>query len=672
MTPSEYIKINNQRWSKINAPYNPISGEGSDCCERVEIRINDADYKVMYLPYKMMEEPLIILLNKVNSFKKAADLLSKNGAEITAKEVAFTFIQIRIRYDFEFWAYSFVKIKEKLSDEAVKSGKLGKMIQFKLNRGQRKLLRRLYKSMLNGEPIRVILLKARQWGGSTLVQIFMMWMQLVIHKQWNSVICAHVENTARIVRGMYTKALKLYPFILVEGSTKRLELIPYEGSQKTRQVIERDCTMSIGSAEKPEGMRGEDVNMAHFSEVAMFTTTSNKKPEDLIQSIVSGIPLVKDTMIVYESTAKGVGNFFHREWIRAKKGESGFDPVFVAWFEIESYSKEVKDIEEFIKSLTEEEKAMFRDGATLEHIAWYRDKKKAYSDIWRFVSEFPSNDIEAFQSTGHRFYNIGDVEKLRKYCSEPLLVGDVMADAVHGSKALENIKFQKDNQGHLKVWSLPDDVKMGNNRFVVVVDVNRGTSKNADNGIIAVFDRYWMKEGGVPEIVAEWSGHIMMRFFIWKAVQIAKLYQNALLVIESNTPDSAGQSGFEMESVFDEISAYYDNLYSRTPADQIKEGVPLKYGFHTNKSSKMMVCTHQQLVLAEDLYIERCLDAANEHDTFEVKDDGSLGAVDGARDDRHITRAIGNWICYSIDRPYLLDDRKFETYKKTIINEASL
>ena len=149
-------------------------------------------------------------------------------------------------------------------------------------------------------------------------------------------------------------------------------------------------------------------------------------------------------MIVYESTAKGVGNFFHREWIRAKKGESGFDPVFVAWFEIESYSKEVKDIEEFIKSLTEEEKAMFRDGATLEHIAWYRDKKKAYSDIWRFVSEFPSNDVEAFQSTGHRFYNIGDVEKLRRYCSEPLLVGDVIADAVHGEKALENIKFQKD------------------------------------------------------------------------------------------------------------------------------------------------------------------------------------------------------------------------------------
>lgn len=672
MKSSEYIKINKQRWTAINAPYNPISGEGSTCCERIAVRIDDADYKTMYLPYTMMDEPLVKILNKVHSFKKVAELLSKNGLQMTSKEVAFAFIQIRIKYDFEFWAYSFIKIKEKLSDDAIKSGKLGKMVSFKLNRGQKKLLQRLYKSMLAGEPIRVILLKARQWGGSTLVQIFMMWMQLVKYKQWNSVICAHVENTARIVRGMYTKALKLYPFLLVEDAKKRLELLPYEGSQKTRQVVERDCTMSIGSAEKPEGMRGDDVNMAHFSEVAMFTSTSGKKPEDLIQSIVSGIPRVKDTIIVYESTAKGVGNFFHNEWLRAKRGDSGFDPVFVAWFDIESYSKEIPDLEEFIKTLTDEEEAMFRDGATLEHIAWYRDKKKEYADIWRFISEFPSNDVEAFQSTGHRFYNIADVHKLRKYCCDPLLVGDVIADAVHGEKALSNITFKKDNQGHFKVWSLPDDVKMGNNRFVVVVDVNRGTSKHADNGIIAVFDRYWMKEGGVPEIVAEWSGHIMMRYFIWKAVQIAKLYQNALLVIESNTPDSAGQSGFEMESVFDEIASYYDNLYSRTPADQIKEGVPVKWGFNTNRASKLMVCTHQQMVLHDDMYIERCMEAVNEHDTFEVKENGTLGAVDGSHDDRHITRAIGNWICYDIDKPYLLDERKFERFTNTIINESSL
>ena len=85
-----------------------------------------------------------------------------------------------------------------------------------------------------------------------------------------------------------------------------------------------------------------------------------------------------------------------------------------------------------------------------------------------------------------------------------------------------------------------------------------------------------------------------------------------------------------------------------------------------------MVCTHQQMVLHDDMYIERCMEAVNEHDTFEVKENGSLGAVDGSHDDRHITRAIGNWICYDIDKPYLLDERKFERFTNTIINEASL
>ena len=34
------------------------------------------------------------------------------------------------------------------------------------------------------------------------------------------------------------------------------------------------------------------------------------------------------TMIAYESTANGTGNFFHKEWLAAKKGQSQFEPFF--------------------------------------------------------------------------------------------------------------------------------------------------------------------------------------------------------------------------------------------------------------------------------------------------------------------------------------------------------
>lgn len=41
---------------------------------------------------------------------------------------------------------------------------------------------------------------------------------------------------------------------------------------------------------------------------------------------------------------------------------------------------------------------------------------------------------------------------------------------------------------------------------------------------------------------------------------------------------------------------------------------------------------------------------------MEVKKNGAIGAVDGQHDDRHITRAIGVWVCYD----YLNAPRKVE------------
>lgn len=520
------IKENDKRLAAIAKPYNPILGEGSTACDRVECRIEDAIHPVLYLPKVMIEqEGLVRLIIKAGSFAEAANMLNKTeGDYLEAQDVAFNFVQIRNKYDFEFWAASNVYIKEKVTDKALAKGAVGKNILFVLNRGQRKLLKHLYKMWLERKPIRVILLKARQWGGSTLTQIFMMWLQIEHHLQWNSVICAHIENTAKIVRGMYDNALLEYPFALVDGATKALELRPYKGSTKTRILDNRGCRITIGSAEKPESVRGEDLCMAHFSEVGLFKATEGKKPEDLIQSIVSGIPLARDTMVVYESTAKGVGNFFHREWLRAKQGVSNYDPVFVAWFEIDAYSTPIDNHNAFIEGLTEKEYSLFEAGATLEQIAWYKEKGKEYSEEWRFVSEYPSNDIEAFQSTGSRYFNIAHVDRLRVNCTHPMLRADITAGDTHGERALENIKISENPQGKLSIWEMPDnDVKMINNRYVVVVDVNKGSSKYADNGIICVFDRYWMSEGGVPEVVAEWCGHIEMRYFMKKLQNLKDL-----------------------------------------------------------------------------------------------------------------------------------------------------
>lgn len=66
---------------------------------------------------------------------------------------------LRFKYDFEYWAYRCVVITDKLT---------GQDIPFKLNRPQRRLVAELERQRLASQPLRLIMLKARQWGGSAL------------------------------------------------------------------------------------------------------------------------------------------------------------------------------------------------------------------------------------------------------------------------------------------------------------------------------------------------------------------------------------------------------------------------------------------------------------------------------------------------------------------------
>ena len=160
-----------------------------------------------------------------------------------------------------------------------------------------------------------------------------------------------------------------------------------------------------------------------------------------------------------------------------------------------------------------------------------------------------------------------------------------------------------------------------------MIDVGKGKTDAADNSDVVVFDRYWQKDGGVPEVAAEWSGHIDMDLLAWKGVQLAKMYGNALLVIESNTLETNKVKGEYTEFILDEIAEHYDNLFSRTPSDKILSGLPIRWGFHTNESSKEMAVAELKANIRDDPYYENNPDACDEMDTYETKENGSLGAI---------------------------------------------
>mgnify|MGYP004442364243 CR=1 FL=1 len=532
------------------------------------------------------------------------------------------FERLRCHYDFAFWAWRCVRVRDKLT---------GRDVPFVLNAPQRRVLALFEQQRLSRQPIRAILLKARQWGGSTLVQMYMAWIQTVHCENWHSLICAHVKDSAANIRGMYTKLLDCYPEELWEGDEKPC-FRPFERSMNTRLIAGRGCRVTIGSSEAQEASRGADLAMAHLSEVAFWKETRLRSPEDLIRAVCSGIALSELTFIVLESTANGVGSYFHNEWLRAEGGLSDKMALFVPWHEIEIYRMEVTDAEALWQSLTEYERGLWRDGLTLEQIAWYHRKSLEYPDHRRMMAEYPTTPVEAFSCSGFGVFEAADVERLRAGCALPPQRGQLAGETLKQlAPAPEAERFVEAADGALQVWARP---RRGEN-YLVAVDVG-GRSDSSDWSVIAVFRR-----SAKPEVVAQWRGHGDHDLLAWRAAHIAHWYNGALLVIESNTLETHSNVG-EPSVLLHEIGSVYANVYRRRSADPAgrPEGSTMRVGFHTNAKTKALIISNLIGLVRDGGYIERDPEACNEMVNYRQLPNGNYAAAGSHHDDILMTRAI--------------------------------
>lgn len=661
------LKENDKRNADVYQKFDPISGIGS-IGERVEVRIDGFPLETQYIPVEMLSIPLVKLLIKCGSIIKfLTEELEVEYSEEDRLKVIEQFVRLRCRYDFAFWAALYVYIKNKGG---------GDDVLFRLTRPQRKFVERLEKLRKANKPIRIVLLKARQWGGSTTSQLYMAWLQLIHKVGLNSLIIAHQGAGSDEIKDMFDRMIKAYPITMLYklGETyneNESKLVGVGHSGSIHRVPQRNCKIKIGTAERPDSCRGGDYNLVHLSEVGLWKTTDGKKPEDIVRSACSGILLKPYTMIVYESTANGTGNFFQREYDAAKRGTSQFEAMFVSWFDIEQYSLAFdnndakadfaiwlwKNRNNSSASSARAESGkylwwLWEQGATLEAINWYVQERAKYNEHAPMASEYPSDDVEAFVHSGERVFDKYKVDEFRASCKPPKYIGDVYADGDSGKDALKNLRFSEDTQGLLWIWDLPeiDDKEIVTNRYLTIVDIG-GRSKKADWSVILVIDRLFMLDGDRPEVVAQWYGHIDMDILAWKAAQIAAFYDNSLLVIESNTLETHDKErqvdGDLSHFILNQIKDVYPNLYARKQTeDEIREGLPRKYGFHTNVATKPMIISTLIKVVREHLYTERDERCLDEYVVYEKKQNGAFGAIIGKHDDLLMTRAIGLHICF--------------------------
>lgn len=709
----QILDENAGRNAEVHAKFDPISGKGS-IGERERVFISDFPIKVQYLPVEMLQIPLVKQLIAHGSLEDFLLAIKRETAETTGEyldeeeyldseeyyddrqKLLQQFVRLRCRYDFPFWAAFYVYIKNKGGGEDV---------LFRLTRPQRRFVERLERLRKAGKPIRLVLLKARQWGGSTTSQIYMAWLQLVHKVGLNSLIIAHQGAGSDEIKDMFDRMIKAYPVEMLHKlgesyNENEAKLVGVGKSGSIHRVPQRNCKIKIGTAERPDSCRGGDYNLVHLSEVGLWKVTDGKKPEDIVRSACSGVLLRPYTMIVYESTANGTGNFFQREYDAAKKGISQFEAMFVSWFDIEQYSLAFENDAALRKfavwlyenrenenvSSTREECGkylwwLWEKGATLEAINWYIQERAKYNEHGLMAAEFPSDDVEAFVHSGARVFDKYKVEKLRPTCKPPKYIGEVYADADEGKGALKNLRFVEDRQGSLHIWEMPEDDdgdEIITDRYLTVVDVG-GRSGKADFSVIVVFDRLFMAEGGKPVVVAQWYGHCDIDLLAWKAARIAAFYGNSLLVIESNTLETHDKErqvdGDQSQFILNQIKDIYPNLYARKQSEEaVREGLPLNYGFHTNVATKPMIISTLVKVIRESLYVERDERCLDEYLCYEKKQNGAFGAITGKHDDLLMTRAIGLHICFfEMEMPKFVPRQgRFMVRKKRVVSAATI
>lgn len=598
MNIEDIIRENERRKQLSRASlYDPETGDPRSPRRRETVR----DGRHLWLPESMLSDPAW-------------------SSALTAHD----FDMLRFRHDFEYWALRCVTITDKDS---------GQLIPFRLNAPQRRFIEAVEEMRLARLPIRFIMLKARQWGGSTVVQVYFAWIQIIHRRNWNSLICAHIKDIAAGIRGMYSRLLASYPAAYWEEDGKP-EFRPYERMNSTRFIPGRDCKVTVCSSESQESARGLDCSLVHLSEVAFWRDSTLHRPEDLIRSVVSGVARKELSFIVMESTANGVGNFFHREWLRAMEGKSDKKPFFVPWYEIELYAEPVTDPASLWASLDDYERELWhRYGCTLEAIAWYHHKRSEAGEHRSMMAEYPTSPEEAFCATSFAVFSSEDVERLRQAgCSSPGERGEVIGRRGGAPDDISAPEFVPSDTGCCRVWKRPG--KRGD--YIASLDIG-GRSHLSDWSVISVIDRHSDGDGH-PEVVAQWRGHIDHDLLAWKAAALAEWYNRALLVVESNTWETSSEG--RGRYILDMLADSYRNLYYRTDGN----GGESRPGFHTNIHTKPAVVANLIAMVREGSYTERCSGACDELLQYESLPDGSYAARRGCHDDILMSRAIALWI----------------------------
>ena len=317
---------------------------------------------------------------------------------------------------------------------------------FRLNAAQQKLYAVAKRQQDEGKPVRIIILKARQLGFSTLTEA-LLFHACATRANVNALVVAHREDaTANLFRmsKLFYDELPA-PVKPMLRTSNAQELVFENPSRASRGALPGLRSRFRCATAGGRGIgRSDTLQCVHLSEYAFWPEGGESKAATLA-GILQAVPSRPGTMVIMESTANGCEDFKDR-WDAAVAGENDFEPVFFAWFENPDYAMPV---EPGIEWTAEERETRERYSLSWEQLRWRRwciaNNCGGSRDMFR--QEYPANPDEAFLHSGSGVFDNALVIRRREEAASPVRRGRF----VPGDKDGESV-WQDDDAGEICIY----------------------------------------------------------------------------------------------------------------------------------------------------------------------------------------------------------------------------
>jgi len=496
--------------------------------------------------------------------------------------------------------------------------------KFKFNEVQLKIYEKILELRKAHKPVRIIILKARQTGVSTETEAII-FQDTATNDNVSSLIIAHdKESTQHLFKMSKLFYDKLdIDFKPMRRTSNKIEVLFENPNDKTR---DREpglrSVIRVETANNMQAGRAFTVQNLHISELAFW-----EKPEEVMTGLSQAVPDIEDSMIVVESTANGVGGYYYDMWQDAKAGRNDFTPIFIAWFELKKYRKEVPPDFEIIdwdhpnygNELRLKERFKLDD----QQIYWRRwtIKNKCNNRLDKFKQEYPSDDIEAFITTGKNVFDNEVIQDYKAQVKTPQIGEFVEVEFKNANGLLEKkIEFKLNHTGNWAVWKLPEK----DNRYILGCDVAEGLA-DGNYSTVEILDKKNMEQ------VAEYCGHIRPEVFSKELAKVGKYYNEGLIAVEVNNHGL---------TTLTHLKPLYYRLYYRPEFGKRVVHTTENLGWKTTQKTKSLMIDRLDTALRDKdliLYSEKLLDELATYTEFA---DGSTGASGKNFDDRVMALAI--------------------------------